>query len=163
MRQLILLIIVSSFAACFRTEPQKTGLEGKPLPEFSLLLPDSSTVVNTRNIPEGKAIVLFFFSPYCPYCREQTKEIIDDMDKLKSIQFYFITRFSIRELQEFNKEFELDRYTNITTGVDVANFLSPYFEIAGVPYTAIYGKKKMLNKAFMGNIYSSQLKGIAEQ
>lgn len=163
MRQFALLFIIAIFSACFGTEPQNTGLEGKPLPEFSLLLPDSNTLVNTRDIAVGKPIALFFFSPYCPYCSEQTKEILDDMDKLKDIQFYFVTRFPVQALREFNTKYQLEKYNNITTGVDMVDFVSNYFEIPGVPYIAVYKKDKTLGKAFLGKVYSSQLKKSAEE
>lgn len=163
MKQFVLLFIVTVLAGCFGVEPQKTGLEGKPLPEFSILLSDSSTWVNTRNAPSGKSIALFYFSPYCPYCRDQTKEIIDDMDKLRDIQFYFVTSFRVQALKEFYNEFQLGKYTNIIAGVDTARFVSNYFEITGVPYMAIYGKDKTLNKTFLGEIYSGQLKKVADE
>ena len=162
MKQLILFCIITCLASCFGAEPEKTGLEGKPLPEFSLLITDSSTWVNTRNAPAGKPVVLFYFSPYCPHCRAQTKEIIEDIDKLKGIQFYFISAFPISVIKAYYKEYQLDKYPNITTGMDSVRSVSDYFEIPGVPYMAIYGKDKRLNHTFMGKMYSSQLKKVAE-
>lgn len=163
MKSFILLFIIAALAGCFGSDPQKTGLEGKAMPEFSLLLTDSSTWIDSRSIPTGKPIALFYFSPYCPYCRDQTKEIIEDMDKLKGIQFYFVTNFSIQDLKSFSKEYRLEKYPNITSGIDTSRFVSDYFEISVVPYMAIYGKDKKLNHAFTGKIYSSQIKKVAEE
>lgn len=157
------LFVIAGLAGCFGAAPEKTGLEGKPFPEFNILLPDSTTWFNTNKIPEGKPVALFYFSPYCPHCRAQTKEIIEDMDKLKDIQFYFITSYPLFALRDYWKEYELAKYPNITSGVDTARFVSDYFEVVGVPYMAIYGKDKRLNQAFMGKIYSSQLKKVAEE
>lgn len=161
MKQLILFGIVACLTGCFGTEPEKTGLEGKPLPEFGLLT-DSSTWVNTRNASAGKPIALFYFSPYCPYCRAQVEEIIEDMNKLKGIQFYFVTGFPLPELKSFCKEYQLDKYPNIIAGVDTGRKVSDYFEVPGVPYMVIYGKDKKLNNTFLGKVYSSQLKKVAE-
>lgn len=163
MKQLILLFTIALLAGCFGSEPQKTGLEGKPLPDFSMLLPDSTTWVRSRDIPTGKPIVLFYLSPYCPYCKAQTKEIIEDMHKLKNIQFYFITSFPLPDFKYFCKEYQLEKYSNITTGLDTAHAISDYFEIQSVPYIAIYKKDKILNKTFIGKIYSSQIKKAAEE
>ncbi|NII25840.1 redoxin domain-containing protein [Pseudoflavitalea sp. X16] len=163
MKLLFQLIIISTMAGCFGADPQKTGLEGKPLPEFSLLLPDSATWFNSKNIPSGKPIAIFYFNPYCPYCKAQTTEIIEDMDKLKNIQFYFVTNYPLMDLKKFYNEYQLVKYPNITTGVDTGMVVNDYFEIAGVPYIAIYSKNKTLNKTFMGKIYSSQLKKVAEE
>lgn len=166
MKQVFILWAIAALAGCFDSEgsvPEKTGMEGKPLPEFNLLLTDSTTWINTRNIPSGKPTVLFYFSPTCSYCRAQTEEIIEDMDKLKNMQFYFITHKSLTGLKNFCKEFELARYKNITIGVDTGHIVSDYFEIEGVPYTAIFNKNKKLNKSYLGKIYSSQIIKAAKE
>lgn len=166
MKQLILFLAIAVLVGCFDFEDpvsEKTGMEGKPLPEFSLLLTDSTTWINTRNIPSGKPTVLFYFSPTCPYCRAQTEEMIEDMDKLKSIQFYFITSNPLAGLKNFCKEFKLEKYKNIISGVDTGYFVSDYFKIEGVPYTAIFNKNKKLNRSYLGKIYSSQLIKAAKE
>jgi len=150
-------------AGCFGTEPQKTGKEGKPMPEFSILLTDSTTRLHSRDFPSNKPVVIFYFSPYCPYCKAQTKKIIEDMDMLKGMQFYYISSFPLSQVKGFYKEFELEKYSNITVGIDSANFVKDYFEIIGFPYLAIYGKNKKLNKSFMGKMYNSQIKKVAEE
>lgn len=161
MKPISLILFIICLIGCFGQNPENTGLEGKSLPDFKLLLPDSTTYFNTSSISPGKPIVLFYFSPYCPYCRAQTKEIIEDIDKLKDIQFYFITSFPFTAMKNYYEKYQLGKYPNITIGLDSSHFVSDYFEMAGVPYLAIYGKDKKLNKAFMGKLFSSQLKKIA--
>ena len=163
MKQFIILLITAALTGCFGTEPQKTGKEGKPMPNFSLLMLDSTTWLHSKDISAGKPTILFYFSPYCPHCKAQTKWIIEKMDLLNNFQFYFISNFPLASIKEFHKEFQLEKYENITTGIDSAYFVSDYFEIPGFPYLAIYGKDKKLNKSFLGKIYSSQLKKVAEE
>lgn len=163
MKLISLILITAALCGCYSVESEKTGLEGKPLPAFNLLLPDSATWINTGNIATGKPIVLFYYSPSCPYCRSQTEEIIEDMDKLRDLQIYFITRHPFPKMKAFYKEYKLSRYPNITAGLDTASFINDYFEVAGVPYLAIYGKDKKLNKTFLGKIYSSQIKKVAAE
>jgi thiol-disulfide isomerase/thioredoxin len=163
MKQLILLISIVTLTGCFGTTPQKTGKEGKPIPEFSMLLTDSTTRIHTANIPAGRPFVLFYFSPYCPHCKKQTKRIVEDMDRLKDIHFYFISSFPLAAVKGFYKEYQLAKYPNITTGLDSARFIHDYFEIPGFPYIAVYGSNKKLNKTFLGEIYSSQLIKVAEE
>ena len=67
MKYLSLTIIIAIFSGCYSTEPEKTGLEGKIMPSFKLLLEDSITYVDTKNIPIGKPVVLFYYGPHCPY------------------------------------------------------------------------------------------------
>lgn len=163
MKQISILVIVALLAGCYGATPEKTGLEGKPLPSFNLLLPDSATWVNTSKVPKGKSVTLFGFNPYCTYCRAQTKDIIDDMDELKDVQFYFITPYPYAHMKKYCKEYQLEKYPNIIIGTDTANAMGKYFEITAVPYLAIYNKEQKLNKVFMGKIPTSQLKNATEE
>ena len=163
MKHISLFFTIVCLAGCFGSPPEKNDLEGKPLPVFNLLLADSSTWFNTSYVPDGKPIALFLFSPQCPYCRAQTKEIIEDMDKLKNIHFYFITSFPFPEMKRFVDEYRLTKYSNITTGFDTAFFTGNYYEATSVPYIAIYGKDKKLKKSFVGMIYSKQIIKAAQE
>jgi len=162
MKQISLFLIFALLAGCFGADPQKTGKEGKPMPEFSFLLIDSITRIYTRDIPTGKPTVFLYFSPYCPYCKAQTKMIIENMDNLKDIKFLFISSYPLPTLKDFEKEYQLAKYPNITMGMDSATTIRDYYEMTGIPYLAIYGKDKKLNHTFQGKIYTSQLKKVAE-
>jgi thiol-disulfide isomerase/thioredoxin len=163
-QSLIVMITITMLTGCFSREPEKTGKEGKPIPELNLLLTDSTTWLNIGQSNIKNPVVLFYFSPNCPYCKAQTKEIIEDIDKLKDIQFYFISSFPIPMLKAYNEEYNLAQYPNIITGKDTANAMGEYFEIVGVPYMAIYGKDKKLKKSFMGGkLYTSQIKKITQE
>jgi thiol-disulfide isomerase/thioredoxin len=163
MKQISLIFVVAVLFGCFGADPEKTGKEGKPMPAFSMLLIDSSTWIHSQNIPIGKPTVLFYFSPYCHYCIAQTKTITENIDKLKNIQFYFISYFPLSAVKNFYQEYQLAKYPNITAGLDSSNFVNNYFEIPAFPYLAIYGNDKKLNKTFVGSIYSSQLIKASEE
>ena len=164
MKRIVYYVSIILLAGCYSSEPQKTGKEGMAMPEFKILLTDSTTWLNTQTIPTTKPSVLFYLSPYCPYCKAQTEEIIEDIDKLKDIQFYFISNFPVQELRTYKKKFELGKYPNITIGMDTNNAVADYFEITGIPYLALYGKDKKLIKTFRGGkLYSSQIKEITEE
>jgi thioredoxin-related protein len=163
MKQIFFILIVVLLAGCFGSTAEKTGKEGWPIPEFSVLLLDSTTWLNTHNFAKGKPLALFYFSPNCPHCQAQTKEIIEEMDNLKDIQFYFISHFAINKLKPYIKTYELSKYPNIVTALDTSNILSNYFGAPGVPYLAIYNKDKKLNKSFLGEISGNQIKQVAEE
>lgn len=163
MKHIVAIFVVALLAGCFsNATPENTGLEGKLLPSFDIQLVDSTSYFNTANVQTGKPIAIFYFSPNCPYCKAQMDEIIEDMDKLKDIQFYVLTSYNVPEAKDFYNEYKLASYPNIVVGKDTANFLPEYFNMPGVPYMAIYGKDKKLHKTFSGRIYSQQLKAVAE-
>ena len=163
MKTFVIIIIVSFLFGCFSTPAQKTGKEGKPLPTFSMLLTDSATWVHSTDIPMGKSFAILYFSPYCPFCKAQTKNIIENIDQLKDIHFYYISSFPLSSVKEFIKEFDLKKYNNISIGIDSAHVVNDYFEVPAFPYIAIYGKNKKLKKTFIGKMYSSQIKKEAEE
>lgn len=162
MKPILILFLLATLTGCYSKDPEQTGLEGKPLPAFVLLLADSITHFDTGNIPVGKPVVLFFFSPECPYCLAQVDDIIENIQPLKDIQFYIFTDRPFAEMQRFYSHYQLNKYPNIKVGTDYSHFFAGYFKVKAVPYLAIYGKEKRLNKAFMGKIYSKQIKEVAE-
>lgn len=161
MNYIKVIIITVLFASCYSKDPQKTGLEGQLMPSFKLLQLDSSTYFDTKDIPIGKPTVLLYIGPNCPYSKTQIQEIIEDINKLKSINFYVFTSWPFKEMKQLHDHFHLDQYPNITTGIDFKYFFEGYFEAQGVPYMAIYGKDKKLNKVFVGKVYGKQIKEVA--
>ncbi len=139
----------------------KTGFEGKPLPAFSVLLMDSLAKLNTSDIPSGRPIVVFYFNPYCPYCRAQTQEMLGNMQSLSNIRFVMLSNFPFASIKGFSKEYKLDIYPNITVVDDYDAFFGSYYKASGVPYTAIYNKEKNLKKVIVGPFKADDLKNIS--
>lgn len=159
----IMLLLAAVLMACNNRKAEKTGLEGKPLPSFSLFLADSATYFNTGSIASENPVVLLYFGPHCPYSRVQMKEIIEHMNILKGIKFYMFTTAQFEEMKSFYSEYQLNKYANITVGIDYTGFFGDYFKVSGVPYMAIYGKGKKLREAFSGSVYGKQIKQVAEE
>lgn len=157
MKKIIIFILFANLAGCYSKEPEKTGLEGKVFPSFSIQEADSLSFVQATPTRNNKPIALFYFGTHCPYSREQAQEIVDDMDRLKDIQFYFVTSSPLPEMRKFIQKYQLDKYPNIITGRDTARFVADYYEITGVPYIALYRTDKKFNKAYYGKFYSKQI------
>lgn len=155
------LLLLLLLAGCFGHEPVQTSHKGERIPEFSLLLADSSTYFNTKSLKEGKSLILFFFGPGCPYSRGQMEEIIANAEKLKDIQFILLTTAPFEEMKWFYKQYQLDKYHNMITGVDYTSFFGPYFDAKAVPYFAIYGRDRALREVFEGKVPVKQLRSIA--
>jgi thiol-disulfide isomerase/thioredoxin len=162
MNNCIFIVIIICLSGCFSKDPLKTNLEGKPLPSFNILLLDSSAF-NTKNVPDGKPTALLYFGPYCPYSRSQMEEILKNNNLLSGIQFYIFTSFPLADLKKFYSYFHLEKFPNIISGVDTANYFVNYFDAKGVPYMAIYGKDKKLKKAFIGEVDAKQIKETSEE
>lgn len=161
MRIPITIVLITAIVSCNGRTPIKSGLEGKELPSFNLLLRDSITYFNTNNIPSGKPTVLLCVGPYCPYSRSQVEEIVKEIKTLNEIQFFIFTPYSLTEMKSFCDLYKLQKYSNIVTGIDYANFFADYYKVKGVPYIAIYGKNRRLKETFIGKVESWQIKEVA--
>jgi thiol-disulfide isomerase/thioredoxin len=152
MKSIALIVLIINLVSCFEPAPLKTGLEGTALPAFSLLLMDSTTRFNSSSLPADKPIVLFYFSPDCPYCRAQTESIISNIESLKDIQFCMLTYWDFGEIKDYYKKYKLNKYSNIVVGQDYSGFFGEHFKTQSVPYIAIYDKNKILTQVLIGNV-----------
>ncbi|MDR6567447.1 TlpA family protein disulfide reductase [Chitinophaga ginsengisegetis] len=144
-------------------KPFVTGLEKKLIPSFDIFLVDSTTHINTGEIPEGKPFILLYFSPYCPYCQEQIREIVVAEKELKDIKFYIFTQFSFSEMKDFYYRNRLDTSPEILVGIDKDYFFSAYYKAYSVPFVAVYGRDRRLINAFKGKISIGQIKTIVKE
>jgi|SRR6266498_4288289 len=159
--RLLFAFLLCTLSGC-RNTSEKTGLEGKEIPHFKVLLMDSSTFLNTENIPGGKPIVLCFFSPRCSHCIALTQELTSKIKDFSEVRFYMITSLPFKQLEGYYKAFHLKDYANITVGYDYGSSFLHYFHVEMVPYMAIYGKDKKLIKVMFGRINTNIIKNIAQ-
>jgi len=145
---LFLLIGWTLFTAFSTPSMIKTGMEGRLLPSFDLLLADSTTL-NTDKIPTGKPMIVIGFSPTCTHCQAETQNLLQRMDSLKNTRILFITPFPFDQMKVFYRYFKLARYPNITMGRDSQDYFLKYFKAQGVPYTTIFDSKKRLKQVIV--------------
>jgi thiol-disulfide isomerase/thioredoxin len=163
MKKLLILSLSLYLFACHNRNDRPampTGQEGKPLPSFDVLLSDSSTRLNTADIPKGKPIVLLYLSPACPFCRAELSSILKNMSALSDTRFYVFTNWPFRQFKNFYKHYQLYKYKNIVAGQDYANAFATHYPLPAVPFTAFYDKNKNLDKAFIGLMPIEQIKSL---
>lgn len=157
-----ILIIFFLTIGCFGKKPTlETGHEGKNMPSINLLLLDSTTHTNTKNISTNNPIVLVYFSPFCPYCKILTKEIINDIESLKEIEFIFLSDYPLSSLKGYNIDHHFKNYSNITIAYDYQKYFNQYYKSPGAPCIAIYGKDKKLKQVLIGAVSTNLIKDIA--
>ncbi|HEU4552225.1 MAG TPA: redoxin domain-containing protein [Chitinophaga sp.] len=159
MKLLCTLILVVMLAGCVsHNERVITGYEGKPLPDFTVLKMDSITRITTASIPTGKPMVIFLFSPYCPYCRAQTADIIKNEKELKNVQVYMLSEFPFVTLKGYYEQYELNKYPNITLVQDYDAYFAKFYKASAVPFIAVYNKDKTLKQVLLGNVGVNKIK-----
>jgi hypothetical protein len=163
MKYILLIAVIAGLGGCSGRPKLVTGFEGKPMPSFGLLLPDSSTHIQTASIKEGKPVILFSFGPYCPYSRAQMDDMISHMDDLKNYQLYIFTNAPFRDMKVFYNSYPFSKYPNITVGADYADFFGRYYGAEGVPYIAVYDSHKLLKQALFGKSSIGEITSIDVQ
>jgi thiol-disulfide isomerase/thioredoxin len=160
----ILLAIVLLFS-CQYKKPQiiKTGQEGNLMPTIDLIAFDSLTHFITTNSDPGKPTILFAFQPGCPYCRAQTRAMTSNIKQLKDVNIYMLCMGDYPSFKKYVEKYELNKYPNIKAGIDYKMTFADYYNVATVPYIAIYDKNKKLKQVLQGKNYVSTLKDIALQ
>ena len=122
------------------------------LPDFKMLLMDSSTIFHKKDIPDGKPIIIIYFRPNCPFCQRETKTILANIKDLKKVQIYFLAGAPFEKIKEFYTTFHLNQYENIKVGKDYEYSFKSAFRPTNIPYTVIYNAQKQLIKLYSGEI-----------
>jgi hypothetical protein len=143
---------------CSRKEPHDLTLKNKELPSFKILLNDSATYLDTKEIPSGKPTIFLYYSPHCPYSRAQIKEIVNNINTMPEIQFFIITSWPFAEMKNIYVRYQLNKFPQIKAGLDYNRFFGNYYGVKGVPFLVFYNKDKKFITAFEGIININQIK-----
>lgn len=136
---------------------EKSGLEGRLIPTIPLLLTDSTTWLNTDDIPTGKPFIVMGFSPWCAHCQALTVDIKQHINDFKNVNIYYITPDRFKSMRTFYHYFKLSDYSNITMGRDSADLFFRYFKSTTTPLIAIYDSKKRLKRVIPGQPKAAEL------
>lgn len=126
------------------------------MPSFNLLLPDSS-ILNTTDLPAGNPYLFIHFDASCKGCQEETDSLLIYMDELKDVKLYFLTIESLKSVRLFRDYYKMQRYPNITLGLDCEMAFSKHFHNATTPFMAIYDRNKELRGVFEGQAKMDKL------
>ncbi|BAV07696.1 AhpC/TSA family protein [Filimonas lacunae] len=134
---------------------------GAPMPNFSFQLMDGKSSMSTSDIPDGKPVVLVYFSPTCGHCQDELIELTQKKEAIKDMRFYFISSSDFKKVKVLHDTLQLSRFDNITLGVDTARYFYKSFKPTGTPYQVIYNKEKKLHFIIPGESSVETLVGVA--
>jgi len=160
---LFLLVGWTLFTAFSVPPTSKTGMEGRLLPSFDLLLADSVTHLNTADIPTGQPFIVIGFSPWCIHCQAETRNIITHIQLYKNTRIYYVTDYPFGDMRAFYRYFKLAQYPNIIMGRDVKGYFFSYFKASSIPYAAVFDSKKRLKQIVTGEADAGKLAKLASE
>ena len=109
-------------------------------------------VYKAENLPLGKPILIFYFSPECEECHSVLEEVLDRIVEFKSASIAMITYLSVESVAKYVDDNELEKYPNIVVGTE-GNllFVLKYYDIVQFPFIALYTKEGNLVKKYYKN------------
>lgn len=141
------------FLGC-REKPRPVAGE---IPSFDILLSDSLTHIDLGKIKPGTPVALLYFSPDCEHCQKETIDIIQHMDSLQQVRFYFITNDSVDRIRVFRNVYHLGKYTNISLGWDNQFLFPRHFNGAYPPYLVLYDRHLRQLGSFEGEVGAGKM------
>lgn len=158
----VLFVFISLTAkAQTHTDSIPKHLKNLRIPDFKLLLTDSSSSFYTEQLSKKKNTILISFSPDCDHCKNQTKELIENIQLLKDVQIVMATTYPFEMMKQFYTDYSIARYKNIIMGRDVLFFFPKYYQNHYLPLITIYNKKGELLHYFDGGVATPQLIQLA--
>jgi hypothetical protein len=129
------------------------------LPAFNILELDSSTILNTYNIPSGRVTALVLIDPGCKHCIRSVKNLVAGMDSVKNMDFYIVSPVhSMQALRDFYAEYHLAGQKNIKViGRDYEFFFIGYYGVKSFPDVVLYDEHKKLVKFREGEFTATDL------
>ena len=117
------------------------------IPEFTVIRTDS-TFINDKAIPKNKPVVIIYFSPTCGHCQITAQEFGEKMKDMKDIYFVWVSYYSLPDIKEFAKKFNLQQFNNIIIGRDENYAIPSYFRVKFTPFMAVYNKEHHLIQTY---------------
>ena len=139
-----------SFSQADSTKP--VYLRFPTIPQFSIYKASDSTAFTRENLQKKKATVFIIFSPDCEHCQHETDELKKNIDKFKNTQIVMIGFLPHNMIRDFYKDYQIEKYPQITMGRDAKYFFPIFFNVKSLPAIYIYDKKGRFKQAFEGSV-----------
>lgn len=151
MKKYILFFLIVSISNFQHAIAQPTAdttapyLKHKGMPNFSMLLHDSSAIISHQQLKEKPLLALIYFIPTCEHCQDKAKQLVEKMDSLQNIYFVWVgpKHSSLEEVHEFATKYKLDNIANVKIGREIQYFLPTFYRMQTTPYTAIYKNNEL--------------------
>lgn len=130
-------------------KPAKTKAKmlGQEIPEFKLLTLDSVIFTN-KDLPTNKKLAFIFYSPDCSHCQQETKRLMDSVEFVSNIQFFWLSYYKLEDIKAFADKYNLSKQPNMHLLQDAKYTFINHYKIATTPYLVLYNEKRQFVKEF---------------
>lgn len=121
--------------------------QGK-IPPFRMLQSDG-TIFSATQLPVGKPVMIYYFSPDCEECQKFTGELLSRMNEISNVSIAMITYQATQNVAGYVRKNNLRNYANIYVGTEGSSlFVKNYYNIMNFPFVALYTKEGRLIKTY---------------
>lgn len=121
--------------------------QGK-IPPFRMLLSDG-TMFTATQLPLGKPVMIYYFSPDCEECQKFTGDLLSRIDDFSNVSIAMITYQPTQNVAGYVKKNNLRNYANIYAGTEGSSlFVKNYYNIMNFPFVALYTKEGNLIRTY---------------
>jgi thiol-disulfide isomerase/thioredoxin len=144
------LAATSALAQSDSTKP--VYLRFPTIPQFVIYKAADSSRFTRDDLKKKKPTVFIIFSPDCEHCQHETQELTANIGKFKDAQIIMVEYLSHDQMVKFYKDYNIEKYPNITMGRDAAFYLPLFFKVESLPAIYVYDKKGNFKQAFSGSV-----------
>ena len=122
------------------------------VPAFRMSL-SNGKLFHASSLPQGKPIIVIYFSPECDHCHVLMKEWFKQAGNFRKASVAMITFLPLNSVTLFEKEYNTKQHSNIITGTEGTTFfVRNYYKVLDLPFVALHDKN--------GNLVSTYSKDI---
>jgi len=153
MKKLVVLFSLVILSAGVYAQGEDKAILKLPIPHYKILKADS-TYTDWTALKKNKPVMIIYFAPDCPHCQHLMSEMKPEMNVFKDIQIVMIcgTRTEypyLKMLKNFNRDFDLLKYKNITMGTEYPKYnVVKYYQLDTTPFIAFYDRTGKMTKYF---------------
>ena len=140
LRFLALIALVFSFGKA----QSQDGAARKKIPPFRIEQVSGDSLFS-KDLQKNMQSMIVYFDPTCEHCQAFTRSLLEKMNSFKNTQIVYITYTPLSEVQKFEKDFSLDKYSNFKIGTEGYSFVvQKFYSVMNFPFIALYNKKGTL-------------------
>ena len=150
MKKIVLLTLLISFRFVSSAQADTIPVYRRfpTIPPFTIIKLADSSKFTKEDLAKKKQTIFIIFNPFCDHCKNETRDIIANMELFKDVQIVMASPIENKYLKQFYDELKIAEHPNIIFCRDPGNYFGTFFSVMSVPATFVYDKKGNFVKAF---------------
>ncbi len=114
--------------------------QGLRIPPFKIVRADG-TLFRAQDLPQGKPVIIIYFSPDCEDCQKFTGALTSRIDDFWDASIVMVTYLSVQSVADYVRKYKLNIYPNIYVGTEGNAFIVRYYyNVRRFPFVVLLDK-----------------------